>query len=67
MALRQEIIEIGAVRMDKDHNVIDTFRSYIRPKLNDVVDEKIYRLTDITSRDVADRPLLAQMQQEDES
>ena len=56
--LRQEIIEIGAVRMDGDYQVTDTFRAYIHPQYSDFVDSKIYRLTGITSRDVAARPLL---------
>lgn len=58
--LRQEIIEIGAVRMDGDYQVTDTFRAYIHPQYSDFVDSKIYRLTGITSRDVAARPLLQQ-------
>lgn len=58
VALRQEIIEIGAVRMDADYRVTDTFRAYIKPAYNECVTSGIYRLTGIRSRDVADRPLL---------
>ncbi len=58
--LWQEIIQIGAVRMDDNYNVVDTFRTYIRPEYNDAISSQIYHLTGITGRDVADQPLLAE-------
>lgn len=60
VGLHQEIIEIGAARMDADYQVIDTLRVYIRPQFNEFVTSDIYRLTGITSRDVAACPLLAE-------
>lgn len=56
--LQQEIIEIGAARMDENYAVLDTYRGWVRPVLNEAVDTSIFKLTGITTRMVADAPAL---------
>ena len=47
--LRQEIIEIGAVKLNKDFKIIDRFDIYVKPEYNRQVDPDITRLTGIHS------------------
>ena len=46
--LKQEIIEIGAVKVDEDFNVIDEFRHYINPKLFKQINPFVEAKTNIT-------------------
>ncbi len=45
--LRQEIIEIGAVRMDEKFHPVDRERIFVCPQFNGVVERRIYKLTGI--------------------
>lgn len=47
--LYQEIIEIGAVKLDKDLNQIDTFCKFIKPAAYPKVNKQVQELTDITT------------------
>lgn len=42
-----EIIQIGAVKLDSNNNIIDRFDSFVRP-LYSKINKKVYRLTGIT-------------------
>lgn len=42
-----EIIQIGAVKLDADNNIIDRFESFVRPMYSKI-NKKVYRLTGIT-------------------
>lgn len=50
--LHREIIEIGAVKLDEDHNVVDKFRCYVKPQFNSEITPFITSLTGITSYEV---------------
>ena len=47
-----EIIEIGAVKLDKDLNQIDTFGTFVKPTINPVLSEFCVSLTTIQQQDV---------------
>lgn len=52
-----EVIEIGAVKVDENLNIIDEFCSFVKPKLHPEVSDFCTQLTSITQADVdrADR------------
>ena len=52
--LRNEIIEIGAVRMDENFHPLDRFRIFVRPQYNGVIERKIYKLTGISNAAVSE-------------
>lgn len=52
--LRQEIIEIGAVRMNDAFHPLDRFQIFVRPQYNGVIERKIYKLTGISNGAVRD-------------
>lgn len=56
--ISREIIEIGAVKLDEQDRIIDTFKTYVKPVLNDKIAAKITKMTGITTDMVIDRPLL---------
>ena len=45
--LKSEIIEIGAIKLDKHLNIIDRFKLYVCPEYNHQITPKIMRLTGI--------------------
>jgi len=47
--LRQEVIEIGAVKLDKDLNITDRFDLYVKPEYNHQIEPDITKLTGIHS------------------
>ena len=47
-----EIIEIGAVKMDRNFDIISTYSEFIKPKINPVLTEFCKQLTTITQKDV---------------
>lgn len=49
--LKNEVIEIGAVKMDEEFRVTDQFQCYVRPERGEVI-KKITKLTGITQNDV---------------
>lgn len=55
--LRQEIIEIGAVRLDDNFAFVDSFDTYVRPEYTNV-DRTVYHLTGIERAELAHAPLL---------
>lgn len=52
--LKNEVIEIGAVRMDDAFHPLDRFRIFVRPQYNGVIERKIYKLTGISNGAVSD-------------
>lgn len=48
-----EIIEIGACRVDRDYNVVDTFSAMIRPRLYKKLDKHIRSVTGITPEELS--------------
>lgn len=54
-----EIIEIGAVMLDDNHNEISAFKTFVKPVLNTGIVKKITRLTGITDEMVANAPEFA--------
>ena len=52
---RQETIQIGAVLLNEDYEVIDEFNTYVKPQFG-WIDVFIEKLTGITQHDVADAP-----------
>ncbi|MDO4443441.1 MAG: 3'-5' exonuclease [Slackia sp.] len=57
-ALRFEIIQIGAVRVDAYGNALDTFDSYVRPRYASDIAWKVKQLTGISRSDVCDADCL---------
>ena len=50
--LRGEIIEIGAVKIDEDANVLDTFSIHIRPRIFRCLQHHIAKVTGLTQEDL---------------
>lgn len=50
--LRDEIIEIGAIKLNPQYEEIGRFTCLVRPELNDMVDPVITKLTGIRTADV---------------
>lgn len=48
-SLRKEVIEIGAVKLDKNFNKIETFNVFVKPRFNHQVTPYITKLTGIVS------------------
>ena len=51
-----EIIEIGAVKLDEKYQQFDEFQCYVRPQYGEIT-KHITKLTGITNETVADKPL----------
>lgn len=51
-----EIIEIGAVKLDKELNETDCFQSFVKPTQNTELSEFCTKLTNITQEDVSNAP-----------
>lgn len=56
-----EIIEFGAVKTDKDLNIIDTFSSFVRPQVGKHISGKIKTLTNITNEELLTGPQFMQV------
>ncbi|WP_026527797.1 3'-5' exonuclease [Butyrivibrio sp. VCD2006] len=52
---RQETIQIGAVLLDEDYEIIDEFNTYVKPEFG-YIDSFIENLTGISQRDVENAP-----------
>ena len=50
-----EVIEIGAVKLDENYKQIDEFQCYVRPQYGEIT-KHITKLTSITQELVADKP-----------
>lgn len=55
--LRKETIEIGAVKLDSEFNIIDRFKMFIKPQYNHQVTPYITKLTGIVSTDTMKAPV----------
>lgn len=55
--LRSEIIEIGAVKLDENYQIISQFDCYVKPQL-DEIHKRVTQLTGITQQTVAKAPAL---------
>lgn len=53
-----EVIEIGAVKLDENYRQVDEFQCYVRPEYGEIT-KHITKLTGITQETVADKPLFA--------
>ncbi len=51
--MREEIIQIGAVKTDKDMNPVDTFKMYVRLSGGRRLDRYVKKLTHISESDIA--------------
>ncbi len=58
-----EVIEIGAVKLDDDYNMVDEFQCYVKPEYGEIT-KHITKLTGITQETVADKPTFQQAFQE---
>ncbi|MBR2519354.1 MAG: exonuclease domain-containing protein [Selenomonadaceae bacterium] len=54
-----EVIEIGAVKLDENYQQVDEFQCYVRPEYGEIT-KHITKLTGITQATVADKPLFAE-------
>ena len=50
--LRGEIVEIGAVKIDEDANVLDTFSIHLRPRIFRTLQHHIAKVTGLTQADL---------------
>lgn len=53
-----EIIDIGAVKLDENFNIIDTFSTFVKPQYITFLPKKCVKLTGITQSDISDAPVL---------
>lgn len=56
---KYEIIQIGAVRLSNDGEIIDTFDSYISPEYSSGISPAVRKLTGITNCDLFEKDCLA--------
>ena len=56
----RETIQIGAVLMDEEYNIIDSFDSYVKPEFG-MIDGFILSLTGISQREVKNAPILSKV------
>lgn len=54
--LNFEILQIGAVKLDNDLNVVSTFNTFVKPNIFPNIHPYIKELTKITEEDVNDAP-----------
>lgn len=54
-----EIIQIGAVRMSNDGDIVDTFSTYVSPEYSSSVSRKVRQLTGITNSDLMNKDCLS--------
>lgn len=59
ICIGNEIIQIGAVLLDKEYKICDTFMTYVKPEFG-VLTSFITNLTGITKNDIADAPKLSE-------
>ncbi|MGL5312260.1 MAG: exonuclease domain-containing protein [Peptostreptococcaceae bacterium] len=51
-----EIIQIGAIKLDSQFNIIDTFNSYVKPEIYKEIHPFVSKMTGITLKTVAGAP-----------
>ena len=52
--LSGEIIEIGAVKVDEEFNIIDSYKQYVKPNFYKKMHWSVLKLTKITENDLKD-------------
>lgn len=52
VTLRGEIIQIGAVKLDEDYQILDTFKIMVLPKYYTKMNKEVSKLTGITTEDL---------------
>ncbi len=53
LMMHNEIIEIGAIKLDSDNKTVDKFKEYIKPRMNGIL-PKITKITGISDDTVAE-------------
>ena len=53
---KMEVIEIGAVMLDEKYSEVSSFRTYVKPEYNEVIEPKITALTGITTEMIDGAP-----------
>jgi len=53
-----EIIEIGAVKLDEENTIVDAYKKYVCPEISTEITEYITRLTGITTEMVTGQPYI---------
>lgn len=56
-----EIIQIGAIKLDSQFNIIDTFNSYVKPEIYKEIHPFVSKMTGITLKTVAGAPNFAKV------
>lgn len=56
-----EIIQIGAIKLNSQFNIIDTFNSYVKPEIYKQIHPYVSKMTGITLQTVADAPSFSQV------
>ncbi|MDU4935422.1 MAG: 3'-5' exonuclease [Peptostreptococcaceae bacterium] len=59
-----EIIQIGAIKLDSNFNMIDTFNAYVKPEIYKDIHPFIQKMTGITKSDVKDASNFTQVYKE---
>ncbi len=55
-----EIVQIGAVKLDSNLNIIDTFNTFVKPNIYKDIHPFIKKMTNITNEDVKNAPTFSQ-------
>lgn len=59
-----EIIQLGAIKLDSNFNIVDIFNSYIKPEIYKDIHPFVGKMTGITKNDVYDAPNFPQVYKE---
>ena len=65
--LKNEILQIGAVKLDRDYNITDRFTLIVKPEYNQVVQNEVFKLTAISNGDIKLQPCIRDALQQFES
>lgn len=59
---RFEIIQIGAIKLDKEFKIIDKFNEYIKPNLYKEIHPYVEKITGLTKEFLSDKPLFQEIE-----
>ncbi|MGL6105951.1 exonuclease domain-containing protein [Romboutsia sp.] len=59
-----EIIQLGAIKLDSNFNIVDIFNSYVKPEIYKDIHPFVGKITGITKNDVYDAPSFTQVYKE---
>lgn len=62
-----EIIQLGAIKLDSNFNIIDIFNSYVKPEIYKDIHPFVGKMTGITKNDICDAPNFQKVYKEFES